>query len=37
VIAFDTPRGLSLKAGSQNFAEAVTKLLRQPVHSGVVS
>ena len=37
VIAFDTPRGLGLKAGSQNFAEAVTKLLRQPVHRGVVS
>ncbi|MGD0515831.1 MAG: ABC transporter ATP-binding protein [Terriglobales bacterium] len=37
VIAFDTPRGLGLKAGSQNFAEAVTKLLRQPAHSGVAS
>src|SRR3984885_13933517 len=37
VIAFDTPRGLGLKAGSQNFAGGVPKLLRQPVQSGVVS
>ena len=36
-IAFDTPRGLCLKTGSQNFAEAVTKLVRQPVQSGVAS
>ena len=36
-IAFDTPRGLCLKTGSQNFSEAVTKLVRQPVQSGVAS
>jgi ABC-2 type transport system ATP-binding protein len=36
-VAFDTPRGLCQKTGCQNFAEAVTKLVREPVHSGVTS
>jgi ABC-2 type transport system ATP-binding protein len=36
-IAFDTPSGLCRKTGSQNFADAVTKLVREPACSGVTS
>src|SRR5271155_2407977 len=36
-IAFDTPSGLCRRTGSQNFADAVNKLVREPAHSGVTS